>query len=487
VLAPLPSTSSSRLDDRFVLLRPLEEMELSLVRAALRSPSLVDAREEALVRTALSLARVDRVRHGGQDVEVGTLVTPFREEVRRRLTPVLLGRTPATRAALLPQLAPLRDATLRTRAAVVARLGQQLPAEALDREVREKKLVLVLGGGGGTAFVYVGVMALLDALGVRPSLLVGASMGAILALFRSRLERFDQAGLVNIVRTLSWPRLFRALSMESRYGIPGALRLFLRAGIGRYFQGGPHGTGMRLKDLPVPTIVTVGAVRRGALPRPLEAYARLLPRGAPGEVLGSTRRLTAAVGALAELVSRPEVLTRVTLGADDLTAEFDAVDAAGFSSSLPGVVHYDVLRDDPRMRGMLDDLLASRGLFRLVDGGLVDNVPAKVAWRAVQRGAVGSRNVFILALDGFAPRLTTPLWLPLQRVAARNVARSLPYAHLAHRFQRTLSPLDVVPSVELLLQAMELGRQQLEHALPLLTRMLAPLPPLQTVQGLNAT
>ncbi|MCI0570511.1 MAG: patatin-like phospholipase family protein [Myxococcaceae bacterium] len=479
---------SAQLDDRFVLLRPFEEMELALVREALRTPSFVDAREEALVRTALGLARLGPVHHAGRDVEVGTALTPFREDVRRRLTPVLLGRTPPTRRALLPHLGPLRDATLRTRSALLARHADALPPEALDREVREKKLVLVLGGGGGTAFVYIGVMALLDALGVRPALLVGASMGAILALFRSRLTRFDQAGLVNIVRTLSWPRLFRAFSMESRYALPGALRLFLRAGIGRYFEGGADTAGMRLKDLPVPTLVTVGAVRRGALPRPLEAYGRLgAPgRAAEGDGLWRTHRFGAALAALRELTSRPDVLAQVTLGADDATAEFDAVDAAGFSSSLPGVVHYDVLREDARMHGLLGDLLASRGLFRLVDGGLVDNVPAREAWRAVQRGRVGTRNVFILALDGFAPRLTTPLWLPLQRVAAANVERNLPYAHLLHRFKRTLSPLDVVPSVELLLKAMELGRRQLDGALPLLTRMVAPLPPIPVVAGFDS-
>ena len=73
---------------------------------------------------------------------------------------------------------------------------------------------------------------------------------------------------------------------------------------------------------------------------------------------------------------------------------------------LPGVIHYDVLRDDPRMRDLLESV-ANHDLLRLFDGGLVDNVPVRTAWQHVQRTGLagGSRNAFIFALDGFAPRL----------------------------------------------------------------------------------
>src|SRR5204862_6028676 len=135
-------------------------------------------------------------------------------------------------------------------------------------------------------------------------------------------------------------------------------------------------------------------------------------------------------------------------GADDVTSEFDAVDAVGFSSALPGVIHYDVLRDDPRMRGLLDQLVEEREVLRFVDGGLVDNLPAKAAWRAVHKGRIGTRNAFILALNGFSMKLSTPLWLMLERVAEVNVSRNRPWAHLVHDFPRTLGPLVIVPTVE---------------------------------------
>jgi predicted acylesterase/phospholipase RssA len=469
------------LRERFQITRPLEEMEASLVRASEQSPSLVDPVEEAVLRTALSLARLYKVRHEGRDVGVGAFLAPFREDLSRRLTPVLLGPRPPVREALLPHLRDLREETLRTRDELAHRMRSRLPQDAIQRELRHKSLVLVAGGGGGTGYVYLGVMDLLDEFGIKPALLAGTSIGAILSLFRSRMPRFDHTEMANIVRGLSWKKLFRALSTESRYGLPGALRLLLRAGLGRYFNAGPEGgAGLRLKDLPIPVIMSVSGVRRGMLPHPVEFYARVLNLG-PRTWLNPTelgRQLQRSMGALAEFFLRPEIMVKLHLGADDQTAEFDALDAAGFSCALPGVIHYDVLRDDHRMRGLLDDLFAKKGLGSLVDGGLVDNLPAKAAWRAVHKGLVGTRNAFILGLNGFATRFTTPLWLPLQRLAETNVAGNRPYAHLVLDFKKTLSPLELVPNVELTARAIALGRAQLGPHVGFLARMLAPLPPL---------
>ncbi|WP_174256981.1 patatin-like phospholipase family protein [Myxococcus xanthus] len=467
------------LKERFQITRPLEEMELRLVRASLANAALVDPREEAILRTALSLARLYKVRHGDRDVGVGALLTPFREEVERRLGPVLQAPFPPTRDRLMPHVKDLRQHAAKARDMVAQRLRGRVPPEALDREIRHKELVLVTGGGGGTAYVYLGAMSLLDEYGLEPRLLAGTSMGAILAIMRSRLMRFDATDMINIVRGLSFRKLFRFISTESRYGLPAALRLFLRAGLGRFFSAGPENSGMRLKDLPVPTLIAVGGIRRGMLPRPLEYYERLMGTSPLGLLnpAGVARRIQAAMGAMAELFTRPEITTRLYLGADDTTGDFDALDAAGFSSALPGVIHYDVLREDPGMHTLVEGLMGQHGIARLIDGGLVDNLPAKAAWKAVARGRIGTRNAFILALDGFAPKLTTPFWLPLQRLAAMTVAPNLPYTHHVKRFPRTLSPLDVVPSVELASKALHFGRTALAEDLPFLRRMLAPLPP----------
>ncbi|MGA9523284.1 MAG: patatin-like phospholipase family protein [Myxococcaceae bacterium] len=467
------------LRERFQITRPLEEMEIALVRAAQRTPQLLNPMEEAVLRTALSLARLYKVRHQGRDVGMGAFLAPFREDVHRRLAPVLLGSRPPARELLLPHVRDLREETLRTRDELLRRFRNRLPPEAIHDEIRRKALVLVSGGGGGTGYVYLGVMDLLDEYGIKPSLLVGTSIGGILSLFRSRMDRFNRTEMVNIVRGLSWRKLFRAISTESRYGLPGALRLLLRAGLGRYFGGtGENPEPLRLKDLPTPVILSVSGVRSGMLPHPVEFYARLLNLGpraffSPAATL---KQIPQAMATLGEFFARPEMMVKLHLGADPQTAEFDALDAAGFSSALPGIIHYDVLRDDPRMTGLLDSLMEQRRISRLMDGGLVDNMPARAAWRAVHKGFIGTRNAFILGLNGFATRLSTPLWLPLQRLAASNVDRNRPWAHLVIDFRKTLSPLELVPSVELTAKAIELGRDQLSPDLPFLSRMLAPLP-----------
>jgi predicted acylesterase/phospholipase RssA len=395
--------------------------------------------------------------------------------VARRLGPLLLSGGKLTRAQLLPHLRDLKERTLNTRDQLARRCADRLPFAAIDKELREKALVLVMGGGGGTAYVYLGAMSLLDEYGLQPKLLVGTSMGSILALFRSRMPRFEQDEVVGIVRSLSWRKLFRTLSTENRYGVPAALRLFLRSGIGRYFGVDSRGSeGPRLKDLPVKTIIAVSGIRKGKLPHPLEFYEKLIstsPRWLLNPLI-----LPRWFSAIAEFTARPDILTRVHLGADEGTDEFDALDAAGFSSALPGVIHYDVFRDDPRMHALLTQYMGDHGIARFIDGGLVDNMPARAAWRAVHKGEIGTRNAFILALNGFSMKLSTPLWLMLQRVAELNVSRNRPWAHLVHDFPRTLSPLVLVPTVEELLEAVQVGRAALAWEMQVIARMMAPLP-----------
>ena len=174
-----------RLSERFEATRPLEEMELRLVQALLDDHRVVDAHEEAVLRTALSLARLYKVRHEGRDVGVGAFLEPFKDEIQRRLGPVLLAPK-IERTQLLPHLKDLKERTLATRAQVVRHFSDRIPESAIDREIRHKALVMVLGGGGGTGYVYAGAMGLLDEYGLKPQLLVGTSIGAVLAMFRSR-------------------------------------------------------------------------------------------------------------------------------------------------------------------------------------------------------------------------------------------------------------------------------------------------------------
>ena len=477
----------SLLQSRFDELLPLHEMEVRLARAALASRGRLGAQDEATLRYALSLARAWQVRApDGRDVAIAGLLRAYRERLRDILGPLLdpsrpqLPDAPSLEAAARALAPAAREAL----AAIERSVGHRLPVAALDREIRERHLVLVCGGGGGTGYVHLAAFALLESAGLRPSLIAGSSMGAVLGLFRARERRFDLARIPEILGDLSYRKIFRITPQPSRYGLPGALRLHLRGAVGHWFLH-PDGSPLRLSELAIPLLVTVTGIRRVRLPRPLEEYERLLRISDPDPsrwgLAAFAVNARAIVGAFAELSQVPNLAQKIVFGASEETRQSDALDAVGFSASVPGVLHYDVLRDDPRMHELLTNLLARHDLLRLCDGGVVDNVPARSAWRFVQRAGLpgsGSRNTVTLALDCFAPRLRTPLWLAVQRIAASAVVRARPYAHVYHPFRRTLSPLDLLPGPRALESIVRSAKEELLGELPILQRLLEPIPPL---------
>jgi predicted acylesterase/phospholipase RssA len=464
------------LDARREAQRPFEDAEAALVRSVVTTSPWLSESDECALRYALNLARVGLVRASdGSDVDLGPVLLPFRDEVRAALPAFSaadgdgLDRPAVARfaAALLPRALHHRDR------AMAASAGK-LTAAALDREVCEKALVVVCGGGGGVAWSYLGAFQLLERYGLVPRLLAGTSMGAALALFRARRLRWHAEDVDQVLDQLSFRTLFRFLQGESRYGLPAAMRLYLRAAIGTFLSG-PDGHPLTLGQLAVPLLVAVTGVRNGALPRDPSYYEHLLDGPAQEERPPSlTRIATQAFQAVAELFAQRDRLARIYLGVEEQSRDFDAIDAVGFSSALPGVVHYDVLREDEPMHAMLDALFRREDLFRLVDGGLVDNLPARAAWAAVQGGLLGQRNAFVLALEGFGPKLSHPLWYGLQQLAATNVAWNKPFIHLHRSFQRVLSPTDIVPEREALQRAINDGKAELHPDLPFLAHMVRP-------------
>lgn len=473
------SPGDDPLEDLKEAQRPFEEAEAALVRSVVSSAPWLSEPDEAALRYALNLARVGLIRTpDGADVDLGPPLLPFREEVMRAL-PALGVERGLDRPSVVRAAASLGPRTKEFRARALAAAGGRLPSAALDREVCEKALVVVCGGGGGVVWSYLGAFQLLERYGLVPRLLAGTSMGAALALFRARRVGWQADDAARVLSKLTFRTLFRFFQGESRYGLPAALRLYLRAAIGEYLCG-PDGHPLTLGQLAVPLIVAVTGVRNGALPHDPSYYEHLLDfegkegRGGAGLL---SRVATDVFGAMGELFAQRDRLARVYLGADERTRDFDAIDAVGFSSALPGVVHYDVLRDDQRMQALLDELFRREDLFRLVDGGLVDNLPARAAYAAVQRGAVEKRNAFILALEGFGPKLSQPLWYGLQQLAAGNVAWNRPFIHLHRSFSRVLSPADIVPDADDLKRAVNDGTAELHPDMPFLAHMVRPFPP----------
>ncbi len=465
------------LERRMNALLALERREVALVRALLARPGLIEPEHENALRTAISLARLHRVAGPRGEVDVEELVLPLRLEVLRLLDAAGLGGSASglSSAQLVPVAKILREEALTARARLEEAHRASLGPEILDREVRTRALVLALGGGGGTGYGYLGAFRLLERAGLRPSLIAGTSMGAMLGLYRASSLTFESADALRFIGTLAWRTLFRPISVKSKYGLPAALSLRLRSVAGAQLLA-PSGRHPRLNELPIPLVACAAGIRAGVLPRSLAFYEGLLGDAMllsnPAALL---RRLPIVLAAVMELVKLADRFDAVRMGLDPGTERLDALDAVGFSSSLPGVIHYDIEREEPEVHALLDTMMSTRKLFRLTDGGLVDNVPAQTAWLAVQSGMIGTRNAVVVALDGFSPRLSTPLWMPLELAVRPQVLASCAHAHIYRAMKAALRPTELVPGTESALRMLDEGERELAQDLPLLRRLLAPL------------
>jgi NTE family protein len=84
-------------------------------------------------------------------------------------------------------------------------VGPSVRGQAGD-ECRPLRTALVLSGGGATGLAHVGVIRVLDSLGIRPDLIVGSSMGSIVgAMYASG---YSGSALDSIIRALPLEGLF---------------------------------------------------------------------------------------------------------------------------------------------------------------------------------------------------------------------------------------------------------------------------------------
>lgn len=84
-----------------------------------------------------------------------------------------------------------------------------IDASAEERErptAKRPKVALVLSGGGALGIAHVGVIQELERMGIKPDLVVGASMGAVVGGLYSAGYRGEE--LEKIVVGLDWPKLF---------------------------------------------------------------------------------------------------------------------------------------------------------------------------------------------------------------------------------------------------------------------------------------
>ena len=471
-------------------IKPLIRMETALVNDIASGKSPLTKPESDTVLYALALAKLRTLHADGRDVLVDEALGYFRERIVDAFRPIILDNHGAIDYYELGRLTPaLHEEILRMEERLLRTHVNDFSREHLEDELTRKELVLVMGGGGGSGYVYLGAFAALEEAGVLPSYMVGSSMGAVMGALRGTMDHFDIDHALNIMKGLRWRDVFRFMTMDHRYGLPATLRLHLQSAMQHHFLVDDEP--MRLDQLRIPTEIMVAGIKMGGLPHDPSYYEGLLDLGSvrgPLQVAAFRRRIGRMYDSIRELLMNPSVLHELVVGRDPLTHTFDVIDAVGFSSAIPGVIHYDVVREDPRMHSILQAVMAKHGLARLVDGGVVSNVPARTAWLGVQEGKIKRRNVFILALDSFAPGFNANmLFAPIQHLVQQNVKRDRPYAHQVKAFHDVLSPLNLVPRYDRVVHSVVKGKRSLERDIPFVRAMMEPVvsPMAYRAQGLT--
>jgi hypothetical protein len=350
------------------------------------------------------------------------------------------------------------------------------PAE-LDAEVGYKKLVTVLGGGGGAGFVYIGGMQRLLEAGHVPDYMLGSSFGSILGSVVSRVLPVPIEEYVAWAKTVSYRAILGPEQLRRRHGLSGMFSLrfdhFAQAMFTR-----ADGERMLMSDLAIPFEAVVAGVRKssfGALPSRFrrQELAALRLRFIPHLPIGIGPQVAARLWQVAAFIDS-RVVKAIVVGGDDLTRDLNVVDAASFSSAIPGVLHHET--SDRRMHPILDGLCEEHDVAALVDGGAASNVPVELAWKRVRDGRLGTRNACYLAFDCFHPQWEAKhLWLiPIAQAIQLQMVRNAPYADHIIRFEPTLSPVNLAPSTAAIDLACRWGQENVDKAIPITSALLRP-------------
>ncbi|WP_082573609.1 MULTISPECIES: patatin-like phospholipase family protein [unclassified Nocardioides] len=467
----------------------LQKLERALVRAHVDAPDAMTEVEVRRLRYLISFARLTAFEPGAAgpqgtrgrgDVDVTEDLAPWRDTVIDKLTgPLRREQDPAKRLAGAREVYhELEEQQTEQRRLLLERRGKDFSAAELDAEVGYKSLALVLGGGGGAGFVYVGAMRRLIESDIEPDYVIGASIGAILGALFARQTPIPFDDYLEFARSLSYRALLGPEPARRKHGLTSVLSLRLDEFAAPLFER-PDGDQMRMEDLAIPYDAVVAGVHQQLFSRLPARFRRqemamVKLRSLPVIPIGLGPAIVSRLWQAASFIDS-RVVKPLVLGDDDLTRQFNVVDAVSFSAAIPGVLHHET--KDPRMVPLLDRFLAEKEVAALVDGGAASNVPVEQAWIKVQRGRIGTRNAMYLALDCFHPQWDPrQLWLtPITRAVQLGMVRNAPYADQLLRMSPTLSPVTLAPSPEALDQAVEWGHASMDEAMVFVNRMLEPV------------
>lgn len=466
----------------------LQHMETALVRAHLAHPEVLSEEEFRRLRYLLTFARLTafapgaagpKLRPGRPDVMVAEEVEAFRNKVIDRMHGplrkelVAQERLAGAKAALHELEADLEA----TRNAVLDAHSNDFSRAELDAEVGYKALVYVLGGGGGAGYVYLGGVERLDEEGLTPDYMMANSMGAIVGSVVARELPIPIKSYFDWTKTVTYRQILGPARLTRRHGLNAVVSLRFDE-FARDMFVREDGSNLQMRDLAIPFETVVAGVRK-------QSFDRLPGRFRPSELTNLALRalptrgkrnlaLIAQLWQVAAFIDS-RVVKPIVIGGDDLTEQFNVVDAASFSSAIPGVLHHE--SSDPRMWPLLDQLMAEKDVAALVDGGAASNVPVELAWKRIQDGRLGTRNACYLGWDCFHPQWDPKhLWLaPITQALQIQMLRNAPYADSLIKFSPTLSPVTLAAPPAAIDRVVGWGRASVEPEIDFIKKMVEPV------------
>ena len=462
-----------------ILLR-VQRMERALVRARQTHPEAIAEGDYQRLRYVLALARLDcfaprdECGRRGDEVTVDpTVVGPFRGRVFHALFEALRNeRNTRQRIEAAAAAAPdLAAAAAKTRKRLLERHHNEFSAESLDAELAHKAFTIVAGGGGGAGYVYVGALARLQAAGLRPDYIVGSSIGALVGAFTAADPQGEAQDYLAFAQSLKNRDVFSRPGRSAGHTLPGLVRLHLAAMHRRLDR---EGAPLRMADLPIPFDAVVGGLRRRVyerMPAPMAIHRLKSGRGR-----SFSDRLAERMWQLTSFLG-PNLVKEVVFGREPGTEETAVVDAVGLSAAIPGILQYVPQAPDQRSEKTIRGLRERYDLAALVDGAVANNVPARTAWYGVHEGRIGTRNAFYMAWDCFLPQADPRHWWlwPVSRLVQLQMPGNRPYFDWLVRFDRTLSPVNLLPQADEMVRAFEWGWEEMDWHLPFVQAMLAPV------------
>ena len=440
------------------------QLETAWIRDRALSRAPIDDAVRAVYAYALRLCRCGHIRVGGQSVATAPVLGETREKIldavwrladsyhdlessKAYSSPGSLAVSAVWQKRAIVEFYPQMSALLHEAVARFEAAG--IRAHDVEAALREKKLVLALGGGGGTGFVHLSLFQWLEECGIQPSLITGTSIGALLGYVRALQDHYDAA-----LTTLKLPgvwRITRSLRpcLDTTHGLVGLCQIDLT----QIFEGISHAFGWtslpEFHELRIPFACVASGIVQAPGVRELVEPKRgngMLQRLLLMTQLGWQKGIRHASNIAGLLTSRNAVRA-VTFGFDSLTERMTAVDGISFSMLVPGVLNYELPHNHYKSRETLDAIFRRDDLYRLADGGLASNVPVRTAHDAVVEGRIGTENVYMLGVDVFAPQPTDGLFYPLQKIADSTVHIDARFADVVVRPDYLLSPMNLAPTL----------------------------------------